>query len=150
MIACIVRSNALQRVPRESVAAVVINSLESAAGEENHALTRRQTSGFEGNAGSEGIEEEAFKGVIVESAKSVGNVETVVPGVKGCFKIQSCASIGEEQNGELTVEPSIHMHKAVEKVLPGVDNNDCEAELQCGNQIPVKRLSDKHLPGREL
>jgi hypothetical protein len=37
----------------------------------------------------------------------------------------------------------------MQEVLPGVDNDDSEEELQPGNNQPVDGFRDQHLPGRE-
>ena len=65
VIACVIRGNMLQRVPGKSIAAVVVYSLDGAAGKEHHALACRQASDFEGNAGAKSVKKKAFKGVIV-------------------------------------------------------------------------------------
>ena len=85
MVTCVVRSDVLQGVPGKSVAAVVIDGLDGATGEEDHALACRQAGGFEGDTGAKRIEKETFKRVIVKSTKGVGHVKTVMAGVKGRY-----------------------------------------------------------------
>lgn len=83
VIGCVVASDELQRIPGERVAAVVIDSLDGRQGEKPYALAHRHESRLEGETCTNSIEKEALKGVVVQGAICVGNVESVVSRVKG-------------------------------------------------------------------
>lgn len=83
MIGGIVGSEVLQRVPGEGVAAVVVNGLDGRKGEEPHGLTVGHARNQESNASTSSIQKESLDGVVVQGAKSVGNVESVVARVEG-------------------------------------------------------------------
>lgn len=81
----VVAGHHLQGVPREGVAAVVVDGLEGGEAEEEEAEAGAHHGGLEGGAGAEGVEEEALDGVVVEGSVGVGDVEAVVAGVQvGC------------------------------------------------------------------
>lgn len=65
MVGSVVAGDELKRVPRESIAAVVINGLDSGESEEASALEQRHASHLEANAGTKSVKKEALKGVIV-------------------------------------------------------------------------------------
>ena len=75
----IVGARELEGVPRQPVAAMIINSLEGGDAEEEHGLAGTKLAEPFGDASAGGIEEEALDGVVVECAKRVGDVKTVVP-----------------------------------------------------------------------
>lgn len=82
VISSIVRRDLLQRVPRESIATVVINCLNGGHGKEPHALAGAHSSGQEGHTGTSCVEQETFNWVIVQSTEGVRNVEAMMAGVK--------------------------------------------------------------------
>ena len=85
MVRGIVGRDVLQRVPGERVAAVVVDRLDGAAHEEEHAQPRGEQGDLVGEPRAERVEEEALYGVVVERAVGVGDVEAVVAGVPvGC------------------------------------------------------------------
>jgi hypothetical protein len=61
---------------------VIVDGLDCAAYEKYHSLACCHACDFVCNAGSEGIEEETFEGVVVEGTVGVGDIETVVPGME--------------------------------------------------------------------
>ena len=69
--------------------------------------------------------------MIVESSISIRNVKPVMPAVDGC------------------VQPFVHVHGAVDKVLPGIDDADCENKLKNRNDGEVDSLGSEQLPFRE-
>lgn len=81
MVFSVVPERPLERVPGEFVAAVVVDGLERAEGEEGEAALLRHAGDFECESGAEGVHEEAFEGVVVECSEGVGAVEAVVVGV---------------------------------------------------------------------
>lgn len=83
MVGSVVAGDELERIPREGVAAVVVDGLDGRESEETSALDQRHAGHLEANAGTEGVEKEALKGVVVKSTVSVGDIKTVVSGVEG-------------------------------------------------------------------
>ncbi len=75
----------LQRIPRQPVAAVVVDALEDGEGAEAHGLADREAREGEGEGGADGVEEEGFAEGVVEGAEGVGDVDLVVVGVEGAF-----------------------------------------------------------------
>lgn len=65
VVGSVVAGDELKRIPRESVAAVVINGLDSRESEEASALDQRHASHLEANTGTKGVKKEALKGVVV-------------------------------------------------------------------------------------
>lgn len=124
----VVAGNVLERIPRKSVTAVIIDSLDSAASKEPHGLSASHTSEHVGNTSTQCVKKEALEGVVVQSAISVRDVKTVVTRVESC------------------VEPLVHVHGSVQEVLPCVDNEDSEGELQGGDSNPVDGLCKCELP----
>jgi hypothetical protein len=61
---------------------MVIDSLDRGESEKDHTLSCRHSSNFICNASTEGIEQESFKGVVVESSVCVRNVESVMSGME--------------------------------------------------------------------
>ena len=131
VVAGVVAGKVLKRIERQRVAAMVVYSLDRAAGEETHPLSGSHAGEFEREASAKGVKEEAFKGVVVEGAVGVRDVQTVVAGVEGC------------------VEVAGGMHKAVEEVLPCVEDDDCEAELEEGDKVMEDRFGCEELPRSE-
>ena len=65
MVARVVAGDVLQRVPRQGVAAVIVNRLDRRECEEEYALAHIHACEFEGNAGANGIKEESLEWVVV-------------------------------------------------------------------------------------
>ena len=131
MVAGIVTSEVLERVKRQRVAAMVVYSLDHAASEETDPLSDTHAREFEREASAEGLKDEAFQGVVVEGAVGVGDVQTVVAGVKG------------------RVEVVRGVHEAVEEVLPCIEDDNCEAELKGGDEVMEDDLGGEELPRSE-
>lgn len=74
MVSGIVGCKMLQRIPGESIAAVIVNGFDGRKGEEPHALASRHPGCQECDASASSIEKESFNGMVVESAESIGNV----------------------------------------------------------------------------
>lgn len=127
----IVVGDELEGVPGKGVAAVVVNGLHGGKGEEAGALEGGHAGNFETNTGAESVEEKALKGVVVEGPVGVGDVETVMTRV------------------ESGVEPTVHVHQAMQEVLPGVENEDGDEELQSGDENVVDEAGDGQFPGGE-
>ena len=69
--------------------------------------------------------------MVVEGAVGVGDVEAVVARVEGC------------------VEVAGGVHEAVEEILPGVDYEDCEGELEDGDEVVVEGFCGEEFPRGE-
>jgi hypothetical protein len=87
VVSGIIAGEMLDRVPGERIAAMVIHGLQCRQRKEDHALSRGQAGDFVGNACAEGIKEESFEGVVIESAVGIGDVEPVVAGVELCYPL---------------------------------------------------------------
>ena len=110
---------------------MIIHGLEGRADEEAETLQLRHAGNFEGEACAKGVEEETLEGVVVEGAVGVGDVETVVAGVEGGVEVFVC------------------VHEAVEEVLPGVDYEYCDGELEEGEENVVDAFGGEEFPGCE-
>ena len=84
VVAGIVAGQMLKRIEWERVATVVVDGLDGAECEEPHALPDGHARRKVGESRTKGVEEEAFKGMIVQGAVGVRDVEAVVTGVEGC------------------------------------------------------------------
>lgn len=71
----------LQRIPRQTVPAMVIHPLQHGDGAEADGLTDGEARKHEGEGGADGVEEEGFGEGVVEGAKGVGDVDLMVVGV---------------------------------------------------------------------
>ena len=78
MVSSVIAGQMLERVPGESVAAVIINCLDGRAREKPHSLSGSQARKFECYASSHGIEKEALEWVVVQGTKGIGDVESVM------------------------------------------------------------------------
>jgi hypothetical protein len=74
----IVAGQVLEWIPGECVSAVVVDRLDGQAGEEPHSLSDRHAGRQVGDGGAERFEKESFDRVVVEGAKSVCDVESVM------------------------------------------------------------------------
>ena len=131
MIPRVIRRQMLERIPGERIPAMIIHGLNRSASEEPHTLPHTHPGDQVREASSQSVEEEAFKGVVVEGAVGVGDVEAVVAGVEG----------GVEVFGGV--------HEAVQEVLPGVYYADCEGELEGGDEEVVDCSRELQFPLRE-
>ena len=111
MVVGVIAREQLQRVEGEAVAAVVVNGLETGHEEEEHGLARRHVRQELRDAGANSVEYESLERVVVERAKCIRDVQPVMHGV------------------ELLVEPAVRVHRAVEEVLPCVDNEPARQEI---------------------
>lgn len=82
MVSCVVRRDFLQGIPREGIAAMVIDCLDGGHCEEPHALTVGQASGQESYASASCVEKETLHGMVVQSTKGVRNVKAMVTGME--------------------------------------------------------------------
>lgn len=86
MISGVVRSELLDGVERQGVAAMVVDGLDGGTGEEPHRLPDSHSCKQICKAGAKSVQQEAFKGVIVQGAVGVRNVEAMVARVEGdCY-----------------------------------------------------------------
>ena len=83
MIQSVILPDPLQRIPRDTITAMIIHRLQGGDGEEADALPDAQTSKLECQTASNSVFEEAFQRMIVKCSKGVWDVEAVVMGVKG-------------------------------------------------------------------
>lgn len=83
MVASVVTSNMLQRVPRKCVAAVVVNGLDCRAREKPHALSGGHGGELECDTSAKGVEEESLEWMVVERTEGVGNIKPMMARVKG-------------------------------------------------------------------
>ena len=88
MVGRVVASDELKRVPWESVATVIIDSLDGGYGEEPHRLSVGHARNQKPNTGTSSIQEESLYWMIIERTESVRNVKAVVARVEGhCDKM---------------------------------------------------------------
>lgn len=78
MVAGVVGSKMLQWIPGQCIAAMIIDGLDCGARKEPHALPRTHASRFKRNTGPKCVEQETFEGMVVQSAKSIGDIETMM------------------------------------------------------------------------
>lgn len=74
MIVCVVGSDHLERVEGYTITTVVVDSLEGGECEEEHGLASRHECARLSDNRPDGIEDEAFNGMVVERAERVRNV----------------------------------------------------------------------------
>ena len=103
MVIGVVRKQELAWVPPQFVPAVIIYRLERAEGEEKGSLANTHAGCLLREDRVKRVEEEALEGVVVERAKGIGDIETVVHGV------------------DVAVEEGGDVEEAVHEVFPGVD-----------------------------
>lgn len=144
VIGSIVVSKVLQRIPGESIAAMIVHSLDSGAREEPHGLTVRHARCQKRNASTSGIKKEAFHRVIIEGAESVRDIKTMVTRVESDCKVsvaspRSASKVsGTEQSIRVhTVKPAVQMHRTVEEILPSIDDKHSHCELYRRDKVPV-------------
>ena len=104
VIICIVAAHELEGIPREPVSAMVVHGLECRHQEEKHGLAGARANDPFRKARTTSVQQESFEWMVVERAKRVGHVQTVVGRM------------------ELLVQVCVHVHGTVEEVLPGVDD----------------------------
>jgi hypothetical protein len=106
----IVPKDRLEGIPPDIVSTVVVHRLDRAYPKEDDGLSDGHACCRVSQDGTERVQEEAFDGVVVESSKCVGDVETVVHRV------------------EMAVEEGNRMEESVEEVLPSVDDEAARSE----------------------
>ena len=74
MIVCVVGSDHLERVERYAVTTVVVDSLEGGECKEEHGLASRHECARLSYNRSDGVEDEALNGMVVERTERVRNV----------------------------------------------------------------------------
>lgn len=79
----VVTGQMLERIPRQLVSAMVVDSFDSGHCEEPHALTCCHEGALVRNGCTERIKKEAFKGVVVKGTECIRDVETVVARMEG-------------------------------------------------------------------
>lgn len=118
----------LERVERKTVPAVVVDSLAGREGEEEGGLSDGEARDGLGEHGAERVEQEALEGVVVERTKGVRDVEPVV------YRV------------DVLVEELVYVHRAMEEVLPGVEDDPGMGGQQ-RVRIPISR--GEHVHGNE-
>src|ERR1700709_2799455 len=102
---------------------MVVNSLDCGCCEENHPLACRHTSRLVGKTGTQCIQEEPLKGMVIKCTESIGDVKAVVSGVEYCCYSLSLWMSGND--GKLpTVKPFVHVHSTMKEILPRIQNKN--------------------------
>ena len=78
VISSIVGGDVLQRIPWESITAMVVDGFDSGESKEQHALTAGHPRNQVPDASTRSIQQKPFDRVVVQSTERVGYVETVV------------------------------------------------------------------------
>lgn len=104
VVVAIIGEEHLNRIPRKLVPAMIIHRLGRRHGKENNRLPRRHQSARLRQRRAERVEYEPFQWVVVQGAKGVGNVETVVDRVN------------------MAVEEFVGVKVSVPEVLPAIEN----------------------------
>jgi hypothetical protein len=94
----------LKRVEGKSEAAMVVDGFSGGDAEEHGSLSDRHSRCPMGNHGTQGVEDEAFERVVIESAVGVRTVETMMDGV------------------DVFVEELVDVEGSVPEVLPCVED----------------------------
>ena len=87
MVPCVVPEKVLQGVEGQSVSTVIVNRLHGRKCEKGHSAADPETRYFVGNPCSDSVHEEAFEGVVVESAERVRNIETMMARMKSSWVV---------------------------------------------------------------
>jgi hypothetical protein len=103
MVICPVLAEHLERVPGEAIATVVVDCLKDADAEKQCCLPDGHLGPRFSKYCSDGVEEEAFHRMIVQSSIRIWHIEAVV------YRVQ------------MTVEEFVHVHGSMKEVLPSVD-----------------------------
>lgn len=104
MIRRIVAKEMLKRVEGKSEAAMVVDGFSGGDAEEHGSLSDRHSRCPMGNHRTQGVEDEAFERVVIESAVGVRTVETMMDGV------------------DVFVEELVDVEGSVPEVLPCVED----------------------------
>lgn len=75
---------------------MIVNGFDGRAGKEPHPLSSRHPHKLESDGRPQSIEKEALEGVIIQCAKSIWHVKSVVAGMKRPYKSQLRPSTGNE------------------------------------------------------
>lgn len=113
MVGAVVAEEDMEDVAREPQAAVVIDGLDGRKREEEYGRLRSHAGDEEGEGAADGVQDEALKGMVVESSKGIRDYKSVVLGV------------------DMLVQELVDMHISVHEVLPCVHNKHRNDELQC-------------------
>ena len=109
VVVSVVAREPLQRVERQGVSAVIVDSLEGGNYEQKRSLANRHASQPLRDDSTARIKNEALDGVVIQCAVRVRYIQPVVPGVEGL----------EQER--------VYVHGAVQEVLPGVDQKAVES-----------------------
>jgi len=128
VISGVVRCDMLQRIPWESISAVVVDSLYSRASKEPHTLPNGHACHQISQASTERVQQKPLNWMVIERAESVGHIKSMMARVQG------------------SVQPFVHVHRAMQEVLPSINDKDCNEELHSGNDERVDRFRGEKLP----
>ena len=110
----IIPADVLERVEREHISTMVINSLEGCKCKEKNCLSNCKTGTRHRCEIAERIHDKRLNGMAVQCAKRVGNIDSVMDGV------------------DVSIEKLVHVDKAMEKIFP------------CVSDEPVHRLASHY------
>ena len=103
VIVSIVAREPLQRVEWKGVSAMVVDGLEGGNCEQKCGLAERHAGQPLGDDGTTRIKDEALDGMVIQCAVRVRHIQPMMPGVEGL----------EQER--------VHVHGAMQEVLPSVD-----------------------------
>jgi len=110
----VVTKEVLQRVEGKGKTTMIVDGLGGRDTKEDGGLSDRHGRGPMSDDGTQGIEDEAFEGMVVKCAKGVRTVETMMNRVN------------------VLVKELVDVKGAVPEVLPGVDDKGSPEELEDG------------------
>lgn len=138
MISCVVPEKVLQGIKGQSVSAVIVNRLHSRKCEKSHSATDPETRDLVGHSCSDGVHEETFEGMVVESAERVRNIKTMMARMK-CLWVVGYVNLKWKAPppvithvGALTVKPWDLVHEPMQEVLPCIHDEDRNPEASSG------------------
>jgi hypothetical protein len=82
MVGGVVCEKNLEGIPWESVAAMIVDRLQSSKGEKVKTLSLGQTGNLEGNSSTESVHQKTLNWVIVKSTESIRHIESVMSRMK--------------------------------------------------------------------
>lgn len=98
MISGIIGCQMLQRIPRERISTVVINSFNSGECEIPHGLAIGHHRCQEPYSSPSSVKKESFNWVIVKSSKCIRDIKSVVSGVEGNWKVSIISQLFKGMN----------------------------------------------------
>lgn len=122
LLISIVVEEALQRVEWQVISAVIVDSLQSGKRKEGKSTTVAHTTDKESQAGSDAVHQETLEWMVVQCAKRVGHIESVMARV------------------EVLVEIWHVVEKTVEKVLPRIEEGHGHEEAYRRLKIKVGNI----------